>query len=31
MKPQVKKNLVKWLTYILTAVIGALGGSQVPL
>lgn len=31
MKPQVKKNLIKWLTYILTAVLGALGGNQLPL
>lgn len=26
-----KKNLVKWLTYILTAILGALGGNQLPL
>lgn len=31
MKPQAKKKLVKWLTYILTAILGALGGNQVPL
>lgn len=31
MKPQAKKNLVKWLTYILTAILGALGGNQIPL
>lgn len=31
MKPQAKKNLVKWLTYILTAILGALGGNQFPL
>lgn len=31
MKPQVKKNLIKWLTYILTAVLGALGGNQISL
>ncbi len=31
MKPTAKKNLIKWLTYILTAVLGALGGNQIPL
>ncbi len=31
MKPQAKKTLVKWLTYILTAILGALGGNQLPL
>lgn len=31
MNAQKKKNLVKWLTYILTAIIGALGGNQLPL
>lgn len=31
MKPQAKKNLIKWLTYILTAVLGALGGNQLTL
>ena len=31
MNAQKKKNLIKWLTYILTAVLGALGGNQLPL
>lgn len=31
MKPTVKKNLIKWFTYILTAILGALGGNQLPL
>lgn len=31
MKSSAKKTLVKWLTYILTAVLGALGGNQIPL
>ena len=31
MKPQAKTNLVKWLTYLLTAILGALGGNQIPL
>lgn len=31
MNAQKKKNLIKWLTYILTAVLGALGGNQIPL
>jgi hypothetical protein len=31
MNAQKKKNLVKWLTYILTAILGALGGNQLPL
>lgn len=31
MKPAAKKTLIKWLTYILTAVLGALGGNQLPL
>lgn len=31
MKPTAKTTLVKWLTYILTAVLGALGGNQIPL
>lgn len=31
MNAQKKKNLVKWLTYILTAILGALGGNQFPL
>jgi hypothetical protein len=31
MNAQKKKNLVKWLTYILTAILGALGGNQIPL
>lgn len=31
MNAQKKKNLVKWLTYILTAIVGALGGNQLPL
>lgn len=31
MKPQVKKNLVKWFTYIITAILGALGGNQISL
>lgn len=31
MNSQKKKNLVKWLTYILTAILGALGGNQIPL
>ena len=31
MKAQAKKNLVIWLTYILTAILGALGGNQLPL
>lgn len=29
MNAQKKKNLVKWLTYILTAILGALGGNQI--
>lgn len=31
MNAQKKKNLVKWLTYILTAILGALGGNQISL
>lgn len=31
MNAQKKKKLVKWLTYILTAILGALGGNQLPL
>lgn len=31
MNAQKKKNLVKWLTYILTAILGAIGGNQLPL
>lgn len=31
MKSTAKKTLVKWLTYILTAILGALGGNQLPL
>lgn len=31
MKPQAKKTFIKWLTYILTAILGALGGNQIPL
>lgn len=31
MNAQKKKNFVKWLTYILTAILGALGGNQLPL
>lgn len=31
MNAQKKKNLVKWLTYILTAILGALGGNQLSL
>lgn len=31
MNAQKKKNLVKWLSYILTAILGALGGNQLPL
>ena len=31
MNAQKKKNLIKWLTYILTAILGALGGNQIPL
>lgn len=29
MNAQKKKTLVKWLTYILTAILGALGGNQI--
>lgn len=31
MNAQKKKNLVKWITYILTAILGAIGGNQLPL
>lgn len=31
MNAQKKKNLIKWLTYILTAILGALGGNQISL
>lgn len=31
MNAQKKKNLVKWITYILTAILGALGGNQISL
>lgn len=31
MKPTAKKKLIKWVTYILTAILGALGGNQIPL
>lgn len=31
MKPTAKKNLIKWVTYLLTAILGALGGNQLSL